>query len=86
MSAQNEQVERRERLRKLALETVDLAAALTVGLALQLGPDFLLAPAGLVSDEGIRPGFALEEVVGSLIDADAQWLVDRREKLAAQAA
>lgn len=67
------------------LEDIDLAAALTVGLALQLGPDFLLAPAGLVSDKGIRPGYALEAVIGSVLTPDAQWLRDRRENLAASA-
>ena len=50
-----------------------------------LGPDFFLAPAGLVSDEGIRPGYALEAVVGELVTPDAQWLKDRNEKLAADA-
>ena len=54
-------------------ETGDLIAAVFVGTALLLGPDFLLAPAGIVSDDGIRPGFALERVVGELIDGDAQW-------------
>ena len=52
-------------------ETGDLIAAVFVGTALLLGPDFLLAPAGIVSDDGIRPGFALERVVGELIDGDA---------------
>ena len=66
-------------------ETGDLIAAVFVGTALLLGPDFLLAPAGIVSDDGIRPGFALERVVGELIDGDAQWLRDRRERLAADA-
>ena len=65
------------------LEQIDLFSALFVGLALQLGPDFLLAPAGLVSDKGIRPGYALESVVGAVLDPEAQWLKDRREELAA---
>ena len=65
------------------LEDIDLAAALTVGLALQLGPDFLFAPAGGVL--GIRPGYALEAVIGSVVTPDAQWLRDRREKLATTA-
>ena len=57
-----------------------------VGIALQLGPDFLLAPAGLVSDKGgLRPGRVLEEVLGTALTPDAQWLRDRREKLAASA-
>ena len=64
-------------------EMVDVFGALFLGIALQLGPDFLLAPAGLVSDEGIRPGYALESVVGERLDPNAQWLKDRREKLAA---
>ncbi|EOD20549.1 hypothetical protein EMIHUDRAFT_435873 [Emiliania huxleyi CCMP1516] len=63
----------------------DLVAALFVGTALLLGPDFLLAPAGLVSSRGIRPGYALEGVVGELATPDAQWLRDRREQLAADA-
>ena len=67
------------------LEDIDLAAALIVGLALQLGPDFLLAPAGLVSDKGIRPGYALEAVIGSVLTPDDQWLRDRREELATTA-
>ena len=65
-------------------ETVDVIGAVFLGIALQLGPDFLLAPAGLVSDEGIRPGYALESVVGERLDPNAQWLKDRREKLAAE--
>ena len=57
-----------------------------VGIALQLGPDFLLAPAGLVSDKGgLRPGRVLEEVLGTALTPDAQWLRDRREELAASA-
>lgn len=40
---------------------------------------------GLVSDRGIRPGYALERVVGALIDGDAQWLRDRNEGLQADA-
>ena len=67
------------------LEGQDFIAAFFIGVALLLGPDFVLAPAGLVSDKGIRPGFALERVVGDLIDADAQWLKDRKERLAADA-
>lgn len=67
------------------LEQGDLIAAVFLGFALLLGPDFLLAPAGLVSDKGIRPGYALESVVGRLIDPDAQWLRDRNEELAATA-
>ena len=43
-----------------------------MGLALQLGPDFLLAPAGIVSDKGIRPGYALEEALGAALDPEAQ--------------
>ena len=61
----------------------DLLGAVFLGLALQLGPDFLLAPAGLVSDEGIRPGYALESVIGEVLEPEAQWLKDRRERLAA---
>lgn len=67
------------------LEGDDIPATFFVGVALLLGPDFVLAPAGLVSDEGIRPGFALEAVVGEVIDADAQWLKDRKENLACDA-
>ena len=67
------------------LELGDGIAAVLVGFALLLGPDFLLAPAGLVSDEGIRPGYTLEAVVGDIVDADAQWLKDRKENLAADA-
>jgi len=68
------------------LDVPDLGAALFVGIALQLGPDFLLAPAGLVSDKGgLRPGRILEEVIGAAATPDAQWLRDRREKLAASA-
>jgi len=66
-------------------EISDAFGALFVGVALLLGPDFLLAPAGLVSDEGIRPGYALEAVIGDLIEPDAQWLKDRKEKLATSA-
>jgi len=66
-------------------EANDAIAAVFVGVALLLGPDFLLAPAGLVSDEGIRPGYALERVLGDIIDPDAQWLKDRKEKLATSA-
>ena len=66
------------------LEGSDLLGALFVGVALLLGPDFLLAPAGLVSDDGIRPGYSLESVVGRLIDPSAQWLADRDERLAAK--
>jgi len=68
------------------LDVPDLATALFVGIALQLGPDFLLAPAGLVSDKGgLRPGRVLEEVLGTALTPDAQWLRDRREELAASA-
>ena len=63
----------------------DLIATLFLGVALALGPDFILAPSGLVSNEGIRPGYALEAVVGELVTPDAQWLKDRKEKLAATA-
>ena len=66
-------------------ELNDLIAAFFLGIALLLGPDFLLAPAGLVSDRGIRPGYALESVVGALLDPTGQWLKDRREGLAADA-
>lgn len=66
------------------LEQGDLLAALLLGVGLTLGPDFLLAPAGLVSNEGIRPGFALESLVGEVLTPDAQWLKDRRERLAAE--
>ena len=67
------------------LEGGDLVAAGFLGVALMLGPDFLLAPAGLVSDEGVRPGYALESVIGDVVTPDAQWLKDRKEKLAADA-
>ena len=63
----------------------DLVATVFIGIALCLGPDFALAPAGLVSNEGIRPGFGLERVVGEILTPDAQWLKDRKEKLAADA-
>ena len=57
-----------------------------LGIALQLGPDFLLAPAGLVADKGgLRPGRLLEEAIGALVSPEAQWLRDRREELAASA-
>ena len=57
-----------------------------VGIALQLGPDFLLAPAGIISDKGgLRPGRILEEVIGAAVTPTAQWLLDRRENLAASA-
>ena len=50
-----------------------------LGIALQLGPDFLLAPAGLVADKGgLRPGRLLEEAIGALVSPEAQWLRDRR--------
>ncbi|KAL1498533.1 hypothetical protein AB1Y20_013854 [Prymnesium parvum] len=67
------------------LAPADLAAALSLALALLLGPDFLLAPAGLVSRDGIRPGRALERVLGERLEPDAPWLRDRREGLAADA-
>ena len=67
------------------VEGMDLVATIFLGIGLMLGPDFALAPAGLVSNDGIRPGYSLESVVGSLITPDAQWLKDRREKLAADA-
>lgn len=67
------------------LEGSDLVAAFFVGIALMLGPDFLLAPAGLVSDDGIRPGYSLEPVIGELVTPDDQWLKDRKENLAAEA-
>lgn len=67
------------------LQQNDAIAACVLGIALLLGPDFALAPAGLVSDRGIRPGYALEAVVGGLIDGDAQWLKDRNEGLQADA-
>lgn len=64
----------------------DLFTALFLGIALQLGPDFLLAPAGLVADKGgLRPGRLLEEAIGALVSPEAQWLRDRREELAASA-
>jgi len=66
-------------------EISDAFGALFVGVALLLGPDFLLAPGGLVADVGIRPGYALEAVIGDLIEPDAQWLKDRKEKLATSA-
>ena len=67
------------------IEGMDLVATLFLGVALMLGPDFALAPAGLVSDEGIRPGYTLESVIGGIVTPDDQWLKDRREKLAADA-
>lgn len=67
------------------IEGMDLVATVLLGVGLCLGPDFALAPAGLVSNDGIRPGYALESVVGQLITPDAQWLKDRRENLAADA-
>ena len=54
------------------LEPADLAAAVFVGLALQLGPDFLLAPAGLVSERGIRPGYYLEAALGAAVNPQAR--------------
>ena len=66
-------------------ELNDIIAAFFLGIALLLGPDFVLAPAGLVSDRGIRPGYSLEAVVGSVLDPNAQWLKDRKENLAADA-
>jgi len=65
------------------LDEGDLVRTLFVGVALALGPDFLLAPAGLVSDKGIRPGYALETVIGGLLTPDDQWFKDRREGLQA---
>ena len=67
------------------LETSDAVAALFLGVAVLFGPDFFLAPAGLVSDKGIRPGFELEKAFGSLITPNDQWLRDRREGLAGNA-
>jgi hypothetical protein len=67
------------------LEGTDIVASVLLGVALWLGPDFALAPAGLVSSDGIRPGFALEGLAGNIITPDDQWLRDRREKLAAAA-
>ena len=67
------------------IELPDVVAAVFLGIALLLGPDFVLAPAGLVSDKGIRPGYSLESVVGALVDPKAQWLKDRREDLKADA-
>eukprot|EP00325_Prymnesiales_sp_UTEX-LB-985_P019903 CAMPEP_0174760634 /NCGR_PEP_ID=MMETSP1094-20130205/108871_1 /TAXON_ID=156173 /ORGANISM="Chrysochromulina brevifilum, Strain UTEX LB 985" /LENGTH=258 /DNA_ID=CAMNT_0015966575 /DNA_START=138 /DNA_END=914 /DNA_ORIENTATION=- len=67
------------------LESSDVIAALFLGVALMLGPDFILAPAGLVSNKGIRPGYFLESVVGRAITPDDEWLQDRREELAASA-
>lgn len=67
------------------LQDSDIIATLFIGVALMLGPDYFLAPAGLVSAKGIRPGYALEAVVGSFIDSDAQWLKDRNEGLKADA-
>ena len=67
------------------LELPDVVAAVFLGIALLIGPDFILAPAGLVSDKGIRPGYSLEAVVGGLVDSEAQWLKDRREGLKADA-
>jgi len=68
------------------LDVPDIGAALFVGIALQLGPDFLLAPAGIISDKGgLRPGRILEEVIGAAVTPTAQWLLDRRENLAASA-
>ena len=49
------------------------------------GPDFLLAPAGFVSDDGIRPWYQLERVLGEILTPDAPWLRDRKEGLAADA-
>ena len=67
------------------LQQTDAIAAFFLGIALLLGPDYFLAPTGLVSGRGIRPGYALEAVVGSIIDDDAQWLKDRNEGLQADA-
>ena len=67
------------------LELNDAIAAVFVGFALLLGPDFILAPAGIVSNDGIRPGYTLESVLGGLLTPDAQWLKDRRERLKADA-
>lgn len=67
------------------LQPQDGVAAVFLGVALLLGPDFLLAPAGLVSDRGIRPGFALEGALGRMLQPDAQWVKDRDEDLAASA-
>ena len=66
------------------LEGIDAVATVFIGIALYLGPDFVLAPAGLVSDEGIRPGFALELVIGEILMPNDQWVLDRKEKLEAQ--
>ena len=68
------------------MEPNDAIAAVFIGIALMLGPDFLLAPTGLISDDnGIRPGYALERVVGGVIDAEAPWLKDRDEGLQSDA-
>jgi len=67
------------------LELGDLPASVLVGVALLLGPDFLLAPAGLVTRDGFRPGYALERVLGETFTPEAQWLQDRRERLRADA-
>mmetsp|Transcript_22632 Transcript_22632/g.37390 ORF Transcript_22632/g.37390 Transcript_22632/m.37390 type:complete len:295 (+) Transcript_22632:67-951(+) len=63
----------------------DFAAAFLLGIALFFGPDFILAPAGLVSDKGIRPGYAAQRIVGEFLTPEEQWLKDRREGLAAKA-
>ena len=62
---------------------VDIAASLLLGLIIFSGPDFLLAPLGYVS--GIRPGAALESLAGSLLEPEAPWLTDRRERLSSRA-
>ena len=65
------------------LEQSDFVAAFFLGIAIMFGPDFILAPAGIVSDKGIRPGYSLESVLGSLLTPNDQWLKDRQENLAA---
>ena len=67
------------------LDNGDFIAAFFLAIALILGPDFILAPAGLVSEEGVRPGYSLEATVGSILTPDSQWLKDRKENLAADA-
>jgi hypothetical protein len=68
------------------LEGIDAVATVFIGIALFLGPDFILAPAGLIfgMNEGIRPGFALELVIGEILMPNDQWVLDRKEKLEAQ--
>lgn len=73
---------RRERLEGASVHTRRWRLS---GLALHLGPDFILAPAGLVSERGIRPGRAAEALLGGLVSPNACWLRDRREGLCSDA-